>query len=270
MTSPINYAKLFGFESVAAAGIFAALYAPLTVWFFLLLIRHRSYVVFTLFIFCQIRFVAFIIRAILAGSETAAENLDLFIAGEVLFSVGFFGLLYGAYGLVMDRLAFCSIVPFDNILNRLMRSRIFFHLGLSTGVALGIVGIVETSNNSSSTIGSVLRKVSVIIFVVLTVLQAYQTVTLVIAERRDDLSERIRYLGTSMGARHGVLIFMLIAILLLLREIFIVATIGSTAKQNNEHLWYPLVALPELLCIILYAVPGLIPPNRSDVFNLPK
>ncbi|KAJ3869916.1 hypothetical protein EV359DRAFT_29024 [Lentinula novae-zelandiae] len=264
MSSPINYAKLFGFESVAAAGIFAALYAPLTVWFFLLLIRHQSYVVFTLFIFCQIRFVAFIIRAILAGSETAAENLDLFIAGEVLFSVGFFGLLYGAYGLVMDRLAFCSIVPFDNILNRLMRSRIFFHLGLSTGVALGIVGIVETSNNSSSTIGSVLRKVSVIIFVVLTVLQAYQTVTLVIAERRGELD------STSMGARHGVLIFMLIAILLLLREIFIVATIGSTAKQNNEHLWYPLVALPELLCIILYAVPGLIPPKRNDVFNLPK
>ncbi|KAJ3873839.1 hypothetical protein F5051DRAFT_336955 [Lentinula edodes] len=264
MSSPINYAKLFGFESVAAAGIFAALYAPLTVWFFLLLSRHRSYVVFTLFIFCQIRFVAFIIRAILAGSGTAAENLDLFIAGEVLFSVGFFGLLYGAYGLVMDRLAFCSIVPFDNILNRLMRSRIFFHLGLSTGVALGIVGIVETSNNTSSTIGSVLRKVSVIIFVVLTVLQAYQTVTLVIAERRGELD------STSFGARHGALIFMLIAILLLLREIFIVATIGSTAQQNNEHLWYPLVALPELLCIILYAVPGLIPPKRSDVFNLPK
>ncbi|KAH7880134.1 uncharacterized protein C8R40DRAFT_1066236 [Lentinula edodes] len=245
MSSPINYAKLFGFESVAAAGIFAALYAPLTVWFFLLLIRHRSYVVFTLVIFCQIRFVAFIIRAILAGSKTAAENLDLFIAGEVLFSVGFFGLLYGAYGLVMDRL---------------MRSRIFFHLGLSTGVALGIVGIVETSNNTSSTIGSVFRKVSVIIFVVLTVLQAYQTVNLVIAERR----------GTSFGARHGALIFMLIAILLLLREIFIVATIGSTAQQNNEHLWYPLVALPELLCIILYAVPGLIPPKRSDIYNLPK
>ncbi|KAJ4475506.1 hypothetical protein J3R30DRAFT_3294103 [Lentinula aciculospora] len=270
MSSLDNYAKLFGLESVAAAGVFAALYAPLTVWFSILLIRHRSYVVFTLTLFCQIRFVAFTIRAILAGSESAGENLDLFIADEVLFSVGFFGLLYGAYGLVMDRLALCSNISFDNIISRLTRNRMLFHLTLSTGIALGITGIVETSDDPSDSIGSALRKVSVIIFVVLTVLQAYQTVTLVIAERRDDLDERTRYLGTSLGAQHGALIFMTIAILLLIREIFMAATIASTSKQNNEHLWYPLVALPELLCMFLYALPGLIPPKHRDVLNLPK
>ncbi|KAJ3716733.1 hypothetical protein DFJ43DRAFT_1134544 [Lentinula guzmanii] len=270
MSSPVNYAKLFGFESVAAAGVFAALYAPLAVWFLVLLIRHRSYVVFTLALFCQIRFVAFIIRAILASSESAGENLNLLIADEVLFSVGFFGLLYGAYGLVLARLAFCTALPFDNILNRLIRNRTFFHLTLSTGVALGIAGIVQTSDNPSDSTGSALRKASVVIFVVLTVLQAYQTVVLVIAERRDDLDERKQYLGTSFGARNGALIFVIIALLLLIREIFMAATLGSTAKQNNEHFWYPLVALPELLSLLLYAVPGLIPPKRSDVFDLPK
>lgn len=50
-----------------------------------------------------VRLVAFIIRAILAGSESAGESLGLFIADEVFFSTGFFGLLYGSYGLVMSR-----------------------------------------------------------------------------------------------------------------------------------------------------------------------
>jgi len=43
-----------------------------------------------------------VIRAILAGSESAGENLSLLIADEILFGVGFFGLLYSAYTLVLD------------------------------------------------------------------------------------------------------------------------------------------------------------------------
>ncbi|KAE9405819.1 hypothetical protein BT96DRAFT_811717 [Gymnopus androsaceus JB14] len=264
MSAPVNYAKLFGFDSVAAAAIFAALWAPLCFWFFVLLFRHRSYVVFVLALFCQIRLVAFIIRAILAGSESAGESLGLFIADEVFFSTGFFGLLYGSYGLVMSRLALCHNQPFDNALFRLMRNHLLFHLTLSSGVVLGIVGIIEISNNPSSTLGSIFRKVSIIIFVALTVLQASQTVILAIAERRDDPEERMKHIGISFGARHGAIIFMCIAVLLLIRELFTAATIGSMTEQNNEHLWYSLVALPELLCLILYAIPGLIPPKYAE------
>ena len=42
-------------------------------------------------------------RAILAGSEKAGENLDLLVAQQIIYSTGFFGLLYSAYTLVLDR-----------------------------------------------------------------------------------------------------------------------------------------------------------------------
>ena len=49
--------------------------------------------------------VAFVLRAVLAGSSTAGTNLHLFIAQQVIYSIGFFGLLYSAYTLVLDRCA---------------------------------------------------------------------------------------------------------------------------------------------------------------------
>ena len=45
---------------------------------------------------------AFGIRAALASLDSAGENLNLLIADQVLASVGFFGLLYSAYTLVLD------------------------------------------------------------------------------------------------------------------------------------------------------------------------
>ena len=49
-----------------------------------------------------VRITAFGIRAALAGLDSAGENLSLLIAEEVLSGVGFFGLLYSAYTLVLD------------------------------------------------------------------------------------------------------------------------------------------------------------------------
>jgi hypothetical protein len=57
------------------------------------------------------RVTAFIIRAILAGSNAAGEDWGLLIGDQILFSVGFFGLLYSAYTLVLDRYA-SSIISF--------------------------------------------------------------------------------------------------------------------------------------------------------------
>jgi hypothetical protein len=48
------------------------------------------------------------------------------------------------------------------------------------------------------------------------------------------------------------------------REAFMAATVGNQAKQNNEHLWYPLVALPEVIAVMLYATPGLVP-SQSEL-----
>lgn len=58
----------------------------------------------------------------------------------------------------------------------LTRNRHLFRLILTAGVALGIVG--ATQSNPEGSLATTLHKVSVIIFLVLTVLQAIQTVLL--------------------------------------------------------------------------------------------
>ena len=50
--------------------------------------------------------VAFAMRAVLAGSESTAENLNVVIANEALFGIRLFQfdiLIYSAYNLVLDR-----------------------------------------------------------------------------------------------------------------------------------------------------------------------
>ncbi|KIK64524.1 hypothetical protein GYMLUDRAFT_258936 [Collybiopsis luxurians FD-317 M1] len=142
-----------------------------------------------------------------------------------------------------------------NPLNDVLRNRKLFHLALAAGMIMGIVG-------------DTLREVSVIIFVILTILQVYQTLTLVIAENKEDPDHRVKRLGNTIGAQHGAIIFALVALLLLVREIYMLATISSAVKQNREATWDPLVAMPELLCIALYALPGVIPPPFSSYPDL--
>lgn len=57
-------------------------------------------------------------------------------------------------------------------------------------------------------------------------------------------------------------ILCLIVIFLLIREIYFTATIGNISHVN-EAVWYPLGALPELLAVFLYVVPGLVPEKRE-------
>jgi hypothetical protein len=59
-------------------------------------------------------------------------------------------------------------------------------------------------------------------------------------------------------------ILLLVSLLLLIREVFSTATISNGLKQNNEHYWYPLIAVPEILAVILYGTPGLVP-RRGDL-----
>ena len=57
----------------------------------------------------SVRVTAFVMRAVLAGSDTAGTNLGLCIGESVVYSVGFFGLLYSVYTLVLDRYATLKI-----------------------------------------------------------------------------------------------------------------------------------------------------------------
>lgn len=58
-------------------------------------------------------------------------------------------------------------------------------------------------------------------------------------------------------------ILLLASVLLLVREIFSVATVNSPAKQNAEHFWYPLNALPEILVTLCFTAPGLVPRRKE-------
>lgn len=49
------------------------------------------------------RVTAFSLRSALAGSNAAASNESTLIAYEVFYNAGFFGVLYSAYILVLDR-----------------------------------------------------------------------------------------------------------------------------------------------------------------------
>jgi len=266
----INYAKLFGFKSIPAAVIFAICYLPLCLWFIPKVIMRRTYAVFTVTLFCLMRFAAFIIRVALLASNSIGEDENVFIVDEVLFSIGFFGLLYGAYGLVLDRLALCATSQYhENPVNAILGNRKLFHLVLLAGLIMGIIGITDSTGSSPSSTGTTLRKASVIVFLILTLLQAYQTFNLVRAERSEDSKFRVQSLGDTLGARHGAIIFGAIAAFLLVREIYLVSTISSTIKQNKEDTWYPLVALPELICVVLYALPGVIPPTPGSS-DLPR
>lgn len=119
----INYARVEGIEhkELPAAIIFAAIYVPLLCLCIFYSMRS-TYVYKSLTLFClskflcifrpfhathddayAVRIVAFVMRAVLAASATAGNNINLVVAQMVIYNIGFSGLLYSAYGLVLDR-----------------------------------------------------------------------------------------------------------------------------------------------------------------------
>lgn len=54
--------------------------------------------------FCPlVRVVAFAMRALLTKRETAGENFHFVLAQQIIYGIGFFGVLYSAYIMVIDR-----------------------------------------------------------------------------------------------------------------------------------------------------------------------
>jgi NhaP-type Na+/H+ or K+/H+ antiporter len=73
----------------------------------------------------------------------------------------------------------------------------------------------------------------------------------------------IRYRDGPFGNTHGSFLLVAITALLLIRMIFYAVTLDHSSAQQNEHLWYPLVALPELVAAALFIPPGLVPPRAE-------
>ncbi|KAK0210066.1 hypothetical protein DFS33DRAFT_1270170 [Desarmillaria ectypa] len=246
----INYAEAYGHDSLTAAVIFAIAYLPLCGFFALQFIRIPTYVYGVLCLFFTLRVAAFAIRAIMIGFDASGENLDLFVADQVLFGIGFFGLLA----------VLSKAPPAEDRISLIASNRRLFRLLLLVAVGLGIYGITSSFNNPSSSTASTLRKASLIIFLVPTVVQAYLGFVLI----RRELQDRYRPLQfASFGERHGAFILCAISFFLLVREAFMIATISNSKKEVDEHLWYLLVTLPEILAVLLYCAPGLVPPRSQ-------
>jgi len=273
---PIDYAKFGGDSSVPAAVVFALLYAPLIIWFGRFLFVRFDRPVFSLTLFCIFRTAAFVLRAILIDVKSVGENLGAYIADEVLFSIGFFGLLLAAYEVVAERTEYVEKSYFDSgiqhnteprtpiiaLLIRIARNSHIFRAALMAALIIGIIGVSDatSSNKSTASTGASLRKVSTVIFLVLTGLQALNTFYLAKLELSD---QGIRFPNHArFGTKSGSLILSLISILLLIREVFIIVTINNLQTQNNEHFWYPLVVVPEFVSVILYVIPGVLPPKE--------
>ncbi|KAH7924096.1 hypothetical protein BV22DRAFT_1130132 [Leucogyrophana mollusca] len=258
-----NFAKENGIDSVAGAVIFAIIYFPLLLFYIKQAIARPTYVFIVLSLFCAVRIAAFVLRALLAGVTSDGKNLTLFITFEILYNVGFFGLLYSAYTLVLDR-GLLSDAPLpDGPISRITRRRQLFRIALMAAVAVGITGAIEATSSSASSrsTGTTLRKVAIYIFLVLCILVAFQTILLV---RSGSMYGSYKVSNGAFGSTYGIHILCLISLLLLAREAFFTATSNNSAKQNDENLWYPLSALTELVAVILFAAPGLVP-SRDEL-----
>ncbi|KAF7366919.1 hypothetical protein MSAN_00950600 [Mycena sanguinolenta] len=258
-TMSYDYASAFGIHSVAAAVIFAVLYLPLSLWFIRQSIKNTTYVYIILTLFCAMRLTAFIIRAILADSTKQASNEGLFIADEVLFGIGFFALLYSAYSLVLDRdvIAGGEGPAFFSL--NLLRNPNLFRMLLTAGVAVSIIGTTDSTSTNPTHVstGLKLHKAGIAIFFALTIVQMVQTAWYFREEHSLKSSER------KFGDRNGPYLLSLISILMLVREVFFIATLNNSARQNEEQLWYPLVAVPEFMAVLCYSVSGLVPTRAA-------
>jgi len=258
-----NFAKAYGIDSVAGAVIFAVLYLPFLLFFIKQTVFRPTYVYIVMAFFCAVRITAFVLRALLAAVESDAQNLNLLIAFEIIYNVGFFGLLYSAYTLVLDRGLLSDLPLPDGPISKITRMAILFRIALTAAVTIGITGAVEsaigTTENTINT-GNTLRKIATYIFLVLCVLVAFQTILLVRAIARYGA---YKVPSGGFGATYGIHILCIISLLLLVREAFFTATSNELAKQNDEDWWYPFAALTECVAVVMFASPGLVPSREE-------
>jgi len=196
--------------------------------------------------------------------------LHLLIVEQVLAGVGFFSLLSSAYVLVLEW------EPLSNdslgtsgmsILNRITGNRRLFHAVLSVAVVLGIVGATQISSSDLEK-GSIFRVISTAIFLALTVLLVFRSIRLFILESKSSQGHSEKGWKEPEPEWEGYIFIVLCSIscLLLVREAFATATLGDCKQYHNEHLWYPLTVVPEIIAVMLFATPDLFPPR----FELPR
>ncbi|KAJ6509133.1 hypothetical protein DFH09DRAFT_1374808 [Mycena vulgaris] len=251
-----NYASILGIQNKWAPILFAVIYFLVMLWYLVQAVRRHAWVYGGLAFFSALRVISFSLRAAMANNHrNDAFNRKIAIAYEIIYNVGFFSVLLSAYRLLHDRRRLAKINQArdrgSSFLHRMMggfhKARII-ELLLLVAVILGAIGIADAlgANAGRINLGNRLNDASTYIF----------------------LARSVRGTGTAapspIGASHHHLILLGITALLLLRMLFYASTVhqratgqqtptsqaASTIKRNaqgNEHLWYPLAALAELL-----------------------
>jgi len=259
----INYAKAAGIDSFVLALVFAIVYVPLFVFYSLRWFKNTTYVLGAATFFCIVRTVAFGIRAALAKLDSAAHQKNLVLAEMIIYSVGFFGVLSSAYVLVLDREA-ADGVKNRSPLARISGNRNIIRIVLLAAVVAGIIGsIYENETNASTSklnTGQTLRKASIIIFLVVSILLVVHSAFSLVSE-----STYEKAYSKSVGYTHGIRILLVAGLILVVREVFYAATMNNIAKQEEEKLFYPFSAGTELVVVLMFAIPGLVPPKQRLV-----
>jgi len=258
-----NYETLFQISNNWAPIVFAVLYFILFWGFIFMSIRTRTGVYDWLAFFALIRVAAFALRATLVMSTTARTMDGVGISYAVLYNVGFFALLLGVYNLIHDRERLARLHRFSRISHWFHRGRIM-HILLFFAVAFGTAGYVIALLGVRVQLGVDFEHVMTYLFV------AVAGVTFLLWIALAWLESRVRAGAIApIGYPGHHLVLLAISLLLLVHAIFFTVTVHQVDQptQNNETLWYPLAALPELLACILLLVPGLVIPRATFLRN---
>lgn len=262
--APINYAKAIGIESFPLALIFCAIYVPLFIVFMTRWCKNVTYVLGAVALFSIIRVTAFGMRAALTKSESLSEHKNFVIAQSIIYSIGYFGVLSSAVNLVIDREEAAGINNRDP-LRVITANRHLMRMTLTGAVVVGIIGAVDAQDSSNSAdkikTGNLLRKISVIIFLVIACLLIVHTLFAIGAEKKAAPYEKSY--GNSIGQTHGMKILLFTGMFLALREAFYAVTLNNLPRQQEEKLFYPFAAGTELVAVLTFLIPGLVPPKHE-------
>ncbi|KAF8890158.1 hypothetical protein BD779DRAFT_290693 [Infundibulicybe gibba] len=191
-----------------------------------------------------VRATAFIVRAVTIGSDSAGRHFGLLVGVNIRFDVGFPALLYLRLSLLCTRLTTIGVIPDCSVnIDAYMAAWGFFRLVAIMAMVAGVAGMpcLQSSNPHAVDFDNLAQKASATIFLILTALQAYQTLILTL----------LTWARVSSAARdpprplpeikpQHCYIFCVISLLLLTREASATAmAMSNAAKLHNEHFWYP-------------------------------
>lgn len=186
----------------------------------------------------------------------AASNLGLFIADQILFGMGFSGLLFSTYSLQNDRERIAN-TRYKRPLILLVTNRRFYHLVIVAAIVLIIIGtnMLTSGNSNRIDVGNNLRIAGTCMLLIMTVVQGLRSGAFVYIEFMR-YHNTTRLAKNSLSDRNASWFLLLISALLLWRMIYSVITIRQ--KVQNETLYFLLSAFPEFLCTCVLGIPGLV------------